>query len=169
MNHLYEAIVSLGRSITEIEKGKWARGELGFFGAPRCANGLLTQNLSRQDSSVAYISYTKLFTPNETQALKLAARALIDAAPDEVWERTIAWHAKEAPHSLPLLVEARSGSDALGRLEAGIVAINDRGGLDPISARTWFSDALEILAKELPVPEQPVFKAEVEEALALMT
>ena len=69
------------------------------------------------------------------------------------------WYAEDS--ELKPARPARDGSDNLRDIEKLIVHVNDRGIPDETNggrmvARQWFSDAIDLLAEQLPVPTGPV-------------
>lgn len=144
--HLYDAIMTLGRSAQDAANGGWTCGELGWSSGPKCVNGLITWHLGAKHA--CYITEDMKLSKNQQQAALIAARALAETAPSEV---------------VPYLGRKWSGTDLrswpllpVDDLEDLLVAINDAETDEPVlnseMAAAWFSRAMDLLAQQLPDP-----------------
>ena len=176
MNTLYEAVMILGRAVNMIDQDRWTRGSIGTTDNRMCAAGLITYGAGQHPSYITAAT-RRCAIPEVGQAMHLASDALRRAATPEQVEaaindalenRQIAVDYGEKPGELLVhdqyiasLRRARDGSDNLRDIEKLIVHVNDRGIPDETNggrmvARQWFSDAIDLLAEQLPTPASPV-------------
>ena len=173
MNTLYEAVMILGRAVNMIDQGKWRRGSIGNPRDGMCAAGLITHGAGQHPSYI--VARYACVTYETAEAMYRAADALRRAVTPEQAEAAIndALKAKQDDvargestlrlHDLyiDMLRRARDGSHNLEDIEKLIVHVNDRVIPDETNggrmvARQWFSDAIDLLAEQLPVPTGPV-------------
>lgn len=162
MNLRYEAIISLGRSITSIDKGDWATGTIGGFGKPKCAVGLVTRHVLGRP---LFLSMCETFSPRRFPTIELAVDALRQSVSQEAYDRALT-------RTHRFVAEGRLGTNVLAHMEAAyhglggiedtqtlLVCVNDASSAQQV--REWFSDAIDVLAEELPVPASPVISEAV--------
>lgn len=159
MQALYSALVALGKSYEDARSGGWNHSLLCDFEderQPKCANGLLTWNM------YGGIDYIGLARARHTDALRLAAVALIKTAPEDVREQIIANFSGD--RSIRRLLDPASAS--LQDLENCLIEINDQHDSDgePLltgeTASAWFERAFDLLAQELPEPISVLYAPE---------
>ena len=171
MNHLYEAIVGLGRSWDSIRRGEWKTAGLGRTGTgePKCAIGHLSYTIF---GSPTYL--TVWADPDRSDAARLADRnkvmwlmadALRKCVTPEMYEHAVArTHidfgspgsfgvCSKANTILQSMAAAMNGSVELREVQLLIVRVNDSFH-DNAQAARWFSDAIDLLVDEL-LPAMP--------------
>lgn len=153
MNVLYEAIMLLGRAITELDRCGWGKGELGHQHGPKCATGLVTFPIGGFTFYGEHAADNGL-TYSEVDHLRLAESALVKAVPDTKY--TQAYSNSGSVQSI-LMDKARHGSTLFEDMEMLIVRVNDSGDMSHDEIRQWFSDAMDVLAEDLPTPVGLVF------------
>lgn len=188
MQTIANAIIALGRSLADIRANLWLCGALATEDnpshGPKCANGLLTMHLGhvrrerydgrRYEWNYGYLN--ELMDNTSREAARRAAVALVKAAQQH--DPTLIYEA-DSKTGDPGVREALAAPETadLDSLAGAIAMINDVGydedqygdggsteaGMGPDGAARWFSDAIDILAQELPDP-LPVLT--VEEILA---
>mgnify|MGYP003576766578 CR=1 FL=1 len=175
MHDLYNGVMILGRSLTDIKTWGWACGTLGERSkGPKCVNGILT--VSAGASVPVYIGQM----PGSREPLRLAAVALLQTAPADIVKRILDaaatdYKGEDAEDIKPFLhalkhPEHCANMDTLGSVLARINddANEDGDTLDKWTAAAWFERALDKLAEQLPdpLPRAKTYTEIVEEAVA---
>jgi hypothetical protein len=153
MNDLYKAIIALGRSLDEIDKGRWIQGAVAGITGGRCAVGLISYQLVGQPIYLSHIGARERRW-RDIPAAQIAADALRRCVPRESYERTICQTSLISDAGMKRMESAyKRGSDDLSHLETLITCINDTSSEEEV--RQWFSDALDLLAEDLLTPLAP--------------
>lgn len=151
MNDLYKAIIALGRSLDEIDKGRWVRGTVASVTGGRCAVGLISYQLVGRQM---YLSNMLRGCWRDIPAARIAADALRRCVPRESYERAIGQTSLISDEGIQRMESAYArGSDDLSHIETLITCINDTSSEEEV--RQWFSDALDLLAEDLLTPLVP--------------
>jgi len=185
VNPLYEAAMILGRAITMIDQGKWTQGTVWNLSDHKmCAVGLITAGGGHSANYVSRMQKYACVSKEQVEAMYLASDALRHACAGPLTDAVIedaeedrhkAIFRRETPSILVMhdkyiaqLEAARDGSDNLDAVEKLIVHVNDVMIDGEMEARQWFSDALDLIAEQLPTPGRPVVPEAAEET-ALVT
>lgn len=170
MNHLYEAIVGLGRSWDAIRRGEWRTAGLGdrSVGASKCAIGhisyaiigsplYLTACCCRRDVAPPPL------VPDLPTIMWLMADAVRKCVTQEMYDHAYArtiedsgFETGDTRHVLQRMEAAMRGSDVLDEVQVLIVRVNDSLD-DKEQAARWFSDAIDLLVDQL-LPAMPNYR-----------
>jgi hypothetical protein len=158
MKGLYGAIIALGRSISEIDLHGWTLGTFGNEHHKKCAVGLLSYSFVQTPDHLSLCG----LTDDETEAAILAAYALYDVLSPEQVERLEAALRRldednNDSHFDRVYASFRDRNNAsLTEIEDITIITNDQVMTEQAEARRWFSDALDLLAEQLPIPAEAV-------------
>lgn len=160
MNPLYEAVIALGRSITSIDRGEWTKGTIGGFGTPSCGVGLITKHTIGRP---LFLTMGGDLYPRAFTVVELASDALRRSVSAEAYERAVVdtqgmtAQGQLGTHVPDMMRRAYEGGGDIADTQCLIVRVNDSSNAQQV--REWFSDALDLLAEDLPVPATPVVPA----------
>jgi hypothetical protein len=162
--YLHDAIMAFGRSITAIDNGLWTRRTIGSRSHRMCAVGHVTHQVV---GNACYLDMSpERFRPTVT----LMADALRRTLTREKYEEVLSALAQRelcVPHiTQQAYAEARrlltngyeNETPSLRELQTLITHVND-WTMTREEVRQWFSDALDLLAEQLPMPLEPVVPA----------
>lgn len=151
--------MTLGRSLDDVRENGFERGSLGGISTPKCASGLITCHLTDRYIDGLYVEHypeylTVGWTADDLRVLSIAAQALVVAAPKSAVKRVLDRN-DDLVNSF--VQNALAGSEDTDDLDVFVVRVNDAGIADVAEMRQWFSDALDHLAEQLPIPAGPLF------------
>lgn len=160
MNDLYAGIILLGRVSDELRRYGWKRGAWGCSFHPKCAIGAFGAVVYGRVDSLCSIAndhveglrlalevMLKVLSPAQQTAL-LAKCVELDKDADRDGE----WRT----YMQDAYAESMAGRGRLQDLEDVIICANDRVIKTEAELFQWFSDAIDLLAEQLPVPASPV-------------
>lgn len=161
---LYDAIMSLGRAITEIDVTGWCKGEPGHADTEKCAVGHVTYALASDPCMMdEFRSHYSLVFPTAVKVLWALARAFPVERHEELL-KVADYCDMQANGGRPICTNRikaviNGTAHPAGRdleVETFVVLVNDRLMLTHYEVKQWFSDAIDVLAKELPIPAPPI-------------
>jgi hypothetical protein len=162
MNKVYEAIIALDRSMRDFLALGWMQGDFGTPNEPKCAIGGLSHSLIGETCDVSEMWFSLVY-PMETMVSRVGLMALWEALTDEQRDalETHCVHLADNPHSRAVhSFKVASGGNASTQDYATMVFIaNDNVMQSDEEVIRWFSDAIDVLARDLPVPPGPLFPA----------
>lgn len=159
MNALYEAIMALDHSVKEIELYGWGSGDIGFLVGPKCAIGLVTCSVVGYPTYSAPIindANATAVSGDEKMTLRLMQEALARAVPPETTDALLATCGRDEEMQISIIESVVGGSSDPSEIETFVILVNDRMMSDAAPVKRWFSDAIDLLSADLPVPAQPV-------------
>lgn len=173
MNLTYEAIILLGRSIEEFEENGWKQGSYGYAANPKCAIGALT--FVAYGTPDTLVDFDDIEAPGISVAANTLFKVLTVAQVEKLRAHCVEMDADSGTdrHGNPVTIlqdslrAVEAGTQTAVHIENVVIVTNDRVIYDQAEARQWFSDAIDLLAQELPEPlpvEPPLTVAEILDA-----
>lgn len=155
MNTLYEAVMALGRSIDDLKKYGWIQDDLGDVYSSKCATGVVSCSVLGYASYPAAILKDK-GSSDQLDVIGVMFKALCDVLPPEKKQGVYHKALEVDPAAAREVRSVLDGPVTLGATETMVVLTNDKLIANAEEAIQWFSDALDLLAEQLPVPARPV-------------
>lgn len=164
MNKLYEAIIALDRSIRDFRLHGWMTGDFGDCeSSPKCAIGAFSHAMVGHTCDPAE-PWFPLMYPMQAMTSRVGAIALWESLTDS--QREILGSACGAldrdgcpgymGRAFKVASEGNAKTDQYINL---VVVANDQAMQSQEEVVHWFSDAIDLLAEQLPVPPGPLFPA----------
>lgn len=162
MNKLYEAVIALGRSMQNIDYFGWMQEELGDWDGEKCAIGHISFTLIGNPEYTHGIAF-QLMHPHEAMTSRVALRALCEALTEDQLALVGQYvAATQSDYSIRAFKIAGTGNGTAADYAEVVAIANDEAMRSKAEVKAWFSAAIDVLAKELPIPPAPMDVSDVE-------